>query len=170
MTTNKQTVINKDLPNKRLLIVREFDAPLEQVWRAWTESELLDMWWAPKPWKAETKTMDFREGGVWLYCMVGPDGTRSWCRVDFQSIVPNKSFIANDAFCDERGNVNSGFPVMHWKNEFIKTAYGTKVEIEITFNDVADLNKILELGFEEGFTAALINLDELFVEQMQSQL
>lgn len=72
--SNKQTTIAKDAANKKLIVVREFDAPLAEVWKAWTDSSILDQWWAPKPWKAKTKTMDFREGGTWLYSMVGPDG------------------------------------------------------------------------------------------------
>jgi len=161
MIAQKQTQVTKDLANKKVLVIREFDAPLDQVWEAWTQSELLDLWWAPKPWKAETKSMDFREGGTWLYCMVGPDGPGSWCRADFQTIIPHKSFTGLDAFCDESGNLNKDFPVMHWQVDFSKTGAGTKVRVEITYSSVADLEKILELGFEEGFTSALGNLDEL---------
>jgi uncharacterized protein YndB with AHSA1/START domain len=161
MILNKQTSVTKDLANKRLVIEREFDAPLEKVWDAWTQSHLLDLWWAPKPWKAETKTMDFREGGSWLYCMVGPDGPGSWCRADFKTIRPHKSFTAVDSFCDEKGNVDKNFPSMNWKNEFSQTGSVTKVQVVISFDSEADLNKILELGFEEGFTSALGNLDEL---------
>ena len=161
MTNNKQTNIAKDVANKKLVIVREFDAPLEQVWKAWTESNLLDKWWAPKPWKAKTKSMDFREGGLWLYSMVGPDGTESFCRADFKTIVANKTFSADDSFCDENGKDNPDLPHMHWKNVFSKTNTGTKVEVEITFGNVADLERILEMGFEAGFRAGLGNLDEL---------
>ena len=161
MIANTQAIVSKDLANKKIVVVREFDAPVEQVWKAWTESKILDSWWAPRPWKAKTKSMDFREGGRWLYAMVGPDGTETWCRVDYKKIVANKSFIAEDSFCDEAGNSNPDFPQMQWKNEFSKTAAGTKVEVEITFESEEDLNKILELGFEEGFTAALVNLDEV---------
>jgi len=57
----------KDLKNKRLTVSRAFNAPLELVWKAWTESEILDQWWAPKPYRAETKSMDFRKGGMWAY-------------------------------------------------------------------------------------------------------
>ena len=55
----------------------------------------------------------------------------------------------------------SRIPGMHWKNRFHKTREGTKVEVEITFAENADLEKIIEMGFEAGFTAALENLDEL---------
>lgn len=166
MTTSKQTTISKDLARRKLVVVREFDAPLEQVWKAWTEKDLLDQWWAPKPWKAETKTMDFKEGGTWLYCMVGPDGTKSWCRVDFKTIVQNKSFTIDEGFCDENGNFTSDLPRMHWKNEFSTSGSGTKVEVEITFSSEADLETIIKMGFEEGFTAAHGNLDELLAKEV----
>ena len=161
MIMQKQTQVTKDLANKKVVVVREFDAPLEQVWDAWTKSQLLDLWWAPKPWKAETKNMDFREGGAWLYCMVGPEGERHWCRVDYETIGAPRQFTCLDAFCDENGNLNKDFPVMHWMVEFSKINSGTKVSVEITFPSEAGLATILEMGFEEGFTAALGNLDEL---------
>jgi uncharacterized protein YndB with AHSA1/START domain len=159
--TRNQTTISKDVANKKIIVVREFDAPLENVWKAWTEKDILDTWWAPKPWRAQTKSLDFREGGTWFYSMVGPDGTESFCRVDFKKIVPNQSFVANDAFCDENGNITQDFPSMHWKNEFSSSDSGTKVEVEITFNSEEDMNKIIEMGFEEGFTAAHGNLDQV---------
>lgn len=160
MATN-ETVYTKDLVNKKINVVREFNAPVEKVWKAWTVSELLDQWWAPKPWKANTQVMDFREGGHWRYYMEGPDGTRHYCRADYQSIVPNRSYTGLDAFCDEQGTVNTEFPRMHWKVEFSKSGSGTKAEIEITFTTIEDLEKIIEMGFKEGFAMAHTNLDEL---------
>ena len=162
--SNKKTTISKDAANKKLIVVREFDAPLAEVWKAWTQKDILDMWWAPKPWKAKTKTMDFREGGHWLYSMVGPDGTESYCRVDYKTIVDNKSFVSEDAFCDENGNINNDIPGMHWKNEFTSTDTGTKVVVGVSFDSEADMEKIIEMGFEAGFTAAHGNLDELLVK------
>ncbi|MDB5010276.1 MAG: hypothetical protein JWQ06_1065 [Mucilaginibacter sp.] len=155
------TVISKDLENKSLQITREFNAPIGQVWKAWTESSLLDQWWAPKPWHTETKTMDFKEGGLWLYCMVGPNSERQWCRVDFEAITPQHAFTAVDNFCDEQGNSDKSFPNMRWLTEFKETATGSKVDVTITFDKEEDIAKIIEMGFETGFTMALSNLDEL---------
>ena len=59
--------VNKE--NNTINVKRVFAAALPLVWDAYTNSEILDQWWAPKPWKARTKTMDFREGGHWLYAM-----------------------------------------------------------------------------------------------------
>jgi uncharacterized protein YndB with AHSA1/START domain len=161
MESNNKTTIVKGADNKQLKINREFDGSLQAVWDAWTKSELLDQWWAPRPWKANTKSMDFREGGTWLYAMVGPDGTSAWCRADYQTIVPLASFTGLDAFCDADGNISTDFPRMHWQCEFGKTTNGTVVNVTITFDKEADLEKIIEMGFKEGFTAAHGNLDEL---------
>ncbi len=161
MTTKKEIVFSKDLSNKKITVIREFAASLENVWSAWTDPSLLDQWWAPKPWKAITKSMDFREGGYWLYCMTGPNGEKSWDRADFITIEPKNLFIVENYFCDEQGNKNSSMPTMHWKNQFHKTPEGAKVEVEITFAEIADFEKIIEMGFEQGFTAALENLDEI---------
>ena len=160
----KKTIFTKDLPNKKMFVTREFAGTLQDVWQAWTDHNLLDQWWAPKPWKAKTKTMDFREGGHWLYCMIGPDGTQSWGRADYKSIVPQKSFEGLDSFCDENGKQNTEFPIMFWKTVFSPVEGGTKVDIEITYSSQADLEKIAELGFQEGFTAAHENLDALLAK------
>jgi uncharacterized protein YndB with AHSA1/START domain len=151
-----------DKENKKINVEREFAAPVSKVWAAWTESQLLDQWWAPKPWKARTKAMDFSEGGYWLYAMVGPDGAVHWARADFKSITPLKGFSAVDAFCDENGNINQDFPQSNWKNEFMENADSTVVSIEITYEELSDLEMIVQMGFKEGFTAAMENLDELF--------
>ncbi len=164
MIANKAPKVTKDLANKRISFVREFDAPLEQVWHAWTEASILDLWWAPRPWKAITKTMDFREGGHWLYNMMGPDGTGQFCRVDFKKIVPNKSFSTVDSFCDENGKLNASFPQSNWNIEFIETSEGTTVKIDLSFASEADLQKILEMGFEQGFAMGLSNLEELLAK------
>jgi len=152
-------VIDKE--NKQLRVTREFAAPLSKVWAAYTQSELLDQWWAPKPWKANTKEMEFKDGGHWLYVMAGPEGEKHWCREDFQLIKPMKSFKAVDAFCDSSGKVNDEFPKSTWVIEFSEANDKTTVKIEMQCETVTDLEKYIEMGFREGFTAALGNLDEL---------
>lgn len=161
MITKHQLQFVKDLPNKKITVIRQFDAPVDQVWKAWTQSDLLEQWWAPKPYRAQTKRMDFKPGGQWLYAMVGPNDEKHWCKVEFTAINAQKSFEVLNMFCDENGNPNQEMPAMQWKNEFSATSDGTKVTITIEFDKREDLEKIIEMGFEEGFTAALGNLDEV---------
>lgn len=166
METTFKTEIIKDLKNKKVTIKREFDATVDLVWRTWTESKLLDQWWAPKPWVAKTKQLKFEEGGSWLYAMTGPDGTAVWCFVEFKSIRKNSRFQATSFFCDENGKKNAGFPTMHWDNVFIPEGTTTKLEVEISFTEEKDLQQIIQMGFEAGFTAALGNLDELLASKI----
>ena len=162
-TTEKimKTTITKDVTNNKMFITRGFAGTVEEVWNAWTDAKLLDQWWAPKPWKAKTKSMDFREGGRWVYAMIGPEGEKHWALAEYHKIVPQKSFEGLDAFADETGNINDEFPRMLWKVSFKASSEATKVEVEITYNSKADMEKIIETGFQEGFTAAHDNLDEL---------
>ncbi len=166
MESKTQTQIKKDLKNKRVSIQREFDAPVDMVWRAWTESALLDQWWAPRPWMAKTKSLKFKDGGSWLYAMTGPDGTAAWCNVEFSAIRPQKGFETTSSFCDENGKINPDFPVMHWKVDFKAIGSETLVDVEISFTQEADMEKIIAMGFEAGFTMALGNLDELLVKKL----
>ena len=160
-----QTVISKDAANKKLVVTRSFDAPRSLVWKAWTESSLLDQWWAPKPWKAETKSLELHTGGMWLYCMLGPDGTKSWSRVDFETVTPESSFTATVIFCDENGIVDESFPSMHWDVTFESTGESTSMTVTITFSAEADMKQLIEMGFEQGFTMGLGNLDELLAKE-----
>lgn len=152
-----------DKESSTIHIVREFDADLGLVWQAWTTPELLDQWWGPQPWRAETKTMDFREGGFWLYAMVGPEGEKHWSKSDFISIVKEKSFASKGAFSDENGTINTAFPQNVWENNFIPVDNKVKVDMLLTYNSLADLEKELEMGFKEGITIDFDQLDELLL-------
>ena len=156
-----KTIFTKDQVNKKMFVTREFAASLEKTWRAWTEPALLDQWWAPKPWKAETKTMDFKEGGKWHYCMVGPAGEKHWGIVKYTKVIVYKLFAGTDAFCDENEIVNNAMPGTDWKIEFHKTNTGTEVRVEMTFSTEQTMQTMIDMGFQQGFSMAHDNLDEL---------
>src|SRR4051812_10793475 len=105
MMLSKETIYTKDVANNKIKVIREFDAAVEKVWQAWTEPKILDLWWAPKPWKAVTQSMDFRNGGEWSYYMQGPEGERHYCKFYYETIDAGKSFAGKDAFVDDKGNL-----------------------------------------------------------------
>lgn len=164
MIDTQETRIVKDPSGKKLIVTRFFAAPLTKVWRAWTESRYLDEWWAPRPWKTQTKTMNFAPGGSWLYAMVGPANETHWCRTDYQAVEPEKRFTGVGAFCDENGRVTNEIPSMQWDIRFTSTGDGTTVNVHLSFDNEASLEKIVQMGFKEGFTAAHGNLDELLAK------
>lgn len=154
-------VVNKE--NKTITVKRAFDAERPLVWDAYTKSELLDQWWAPKPWKARTKTMDFKEGGYWLYAMVGPEGEEHWARADYKKIQAPSKFEVEDAFTDAEGNINRDMPQAKWEVSFSDKGDQTMVEIRIAYDDFSQLQATLDMGFKEGLAMGMENLDELLV-------
>jgi uncharacterized protein YndB with AHSA1/START domain len=92
--------------------------------------------------------------------MVGPDGSGSWCIENYKTIETRKRITNSVSFCDEQGNQNTDFPVMNWDKGFKATGNDTTVNIEITFDKEANMETIIKMGFQEGFTAGLDNLDD----------
>lgn len=158
---NFEFTVNKK--SNTVHVNREFAGELALVWDAYTKPEILDQWWAPKPWASKTKSMEFKEGGRRLYAMVGPKGEEHWALADFTSIWPKNNFKYLDAFCDPNGNINNEMPRSTWDLSFINNGNTTSVNIIIMHETLADLEKILEMGFKEGFTMALGNLDEILL-------
>src|SRR5690606_3101391 len=107
-----------DKENLSIKIERNFDAPVEMVWSAWTDAAILDQWWGPKPYHVETKSLDFSEGGQWLYAMVGPEGQRHWALRNYLKIAPPNRLTFRSMFCDENGNVAPGATGSTWVNTF----------------------------------------------------
>ena len=160
MAVTTEAQVKKDLANEKIIITRQYDFAPQQVWDAWTRSEMLDQWWAPNPWKAETKKFDFRVGGTWHYAMVGPNNEKHWGRLDYTKIDSPKSFDATDAFADENGVRSTEIPPTSWHVEFNKAGTGTELKVQVVGSKPGALQKILEMGFEEGFKAGLDNLED----------
>ncbi len=163
MSTGKTQVI-KNLKERSILVAREFNAPVEDVWRAFTDSGILDQWWGPAPWRAETKVMNFSVGGFWLYAMVSPENEKHWGRMNYLGIDYLKSYDAEDCFCDEDGNINPDLPTSKGKNVFTQTPTGTKVAFKLIYASEAHLQKIIEFGFEQGITICFEQLETLFTQ------
>lgn len=152
-------IVNKE--NNTISITREFDAGIELVWKAWTTADLLDQWWGPEPWRAETKILDFREGGFWLYAMVSPEGDKGWGRTNFISIVKEKFFSSKGGFSDENGVLNLELPQNLWENTFVPVDHKVRVHMLLTYDSLADLEKEIDMGFQEGMTIDFQQLDKL---------
>lgn len=163
MNSNLLFNFTVDKANNAIQVTREFSAAPDLVWQAWTTAELLDQWWAPKPYYVQTKTLQFTEGGQWHYAMISPEGDKHWCLADYKTIDPSKSYTSLDAFCDEAGNMNTEMPRTLWTNVFTANEGTTTVNITLQYQSLTDLEKVLAMGMQEGFTMALGNLDELLL-------
>ena len=155
------TTFDHDPTNHRITVTRRYLATRSRVWRAWTDADILDLWWGPKPWYTVTKSFDFSAGGHWLYCMTGPAGEEHWCKVTYRTIDPEDAFTARDSFCDANGHINTALPSNNWATRFIDHTAHTDVIVTIDFDSPEDMQTIVEMGFEQGFTAGLNQLQEM---------
>src|SRR5689334_7541987 len=103
-----------DKEAKKVFVDREFDADLSLVWDAFTKKEILDQWWAPKPYTSRTKIMNFEVGGRRFYAMVSPEGQEHWGVQQFTSISPKTNFKLLSSFAYENENINTQMPTSNW--------------------------------------------------------
>src|SRR5215813_8695824 len=158
-TVNKAT--------KTVSVIREFAAELSLVWDAFTKQEILDQWWAPKPWISKTKYMDFKVGGRRFYAMVTPEGQEHWSIQKYTSISPKTNFKMFNAFADK--DENPELPGSDWDFTFSEQNGTTKVSITIYNESLARMEKMIEMGFQEGFTMTLSYLENLLTTLSQRQ-
>lgn len=150
--------VNKE--NNTVNIKREFNADRELVWEAWTNPEILDQWWAPKPFQSKTKYMDFKVGGRRFYAMVSPEGEeKGWQIQDYTSISPKTNFKFLSAFADK--DETPHLPGSNWDLNFSELNGTTTVQISIYNESRERMEKMIEMGFKEGFTMTLNELDTL---------
>ncbi|MDJ1470810.1 SRPBCC family protein [Xanthocytophaga flava] len=145
-----------DKSTKSVFVTREFDAELSLVWDAFTKKEILDQWWAPKPWVSKTKSMEFKVGGRRFYAMVSPEGQESWQIQDYTSISPKTNFKYVSVFADK--DENPHLPGSNWDLNFSEQNGITKVSITIYNESLERMEQMIEMGFQGGFTMTLNEL------------
>jgi len=148
-----------DKESKTVFITREFSAGQSLVWDAFTKAEILDQWWAPKPFASKTKNMDFKVGGRRFYAMVSPEGHEMWAIQKYTSITPKTNFKFFNAFADK--DENPQLPGSDWDLNFSEQDGKTKVSISIYNESLERMEKMIEMGFKEGFTMTLNELTNL---------
>lgn len=148
-----------DKTTNTVLIDRDFNAELSLVWDAFTQQEILDQWWAPKPYESRTKIMEFKVGGRRFYAMVSPDGQEHWSLQQYTSITPKTNFKYTSVFADK--DENPFLPGSEWNLSFSEQDGITRVSISIYNESQERMEKMIEMGFKEGFTVTLNELGNL---------
>ncbi len=97
MTSNARAVVT--LPSDtQILITREFDAPRNLVYRAWTTPELIKRWWAGDRGEVTSAEVDLRPGGRWRYVMTANGGFEVAFHGEYQEIVPGERIVCTEVF------------------------------------------------------------------------
>jgi uncharacterized protein YndB with AHSA1/START domain len=165
MNSNLLFDFTVDKATKTVFINREFAADLSLLWDAYTKQEILDQWWAPKPWESKTKFMNFEVGGRRFYAMVSPEGQERWAVQKYTSISPKTNFKILNAFADK--DENPELPGSEWDLTFSEQNGKTKVSISIYNESLERMEQMIEMGFKEGFSLVLKNLEELLATTLK---
>lgn len=164
MTTDKMNVESK---GRELIIERVFDASPELMFEVWSSCEHLKHWWGPKEWPMVECTMDFQVGGVWHFCLRGPnEGDESWAIAVYKEIDKPKKIVYQDNFSDKDGNINEEMPGMLVTVEFHAHNGKTRVDSTTLFDTPETRKKVVEMGVVEGMSSSMERLDE-YLESVQ---
>ena len=161
MSSNLLCNFTVDKSTNTVLISKEFSAELSLVWDAFTRQEILDQWWAPKPFESKTKVMEFKVGGRRFYAMVSPEGQEMWQLQQYTAITPKTNFKFLSVFADK--DENPHLPGSDWDLNFNEVNGITKVSISIYNESLERMEKMIEMGFKEGFTLTLNELTDVLI-------
>jgi uncharacterized protein YndB with AHSA1/START domain len=157
--------LDLDSDARSIIGVREFDAPRELVFSAWTSPEHLAQWWGPTGFSTTTMSFDFRQGGIWRFVMHGPDGRDYQNRVTFVDIVPPERIVYRHGGGDDVEpvqfrttvlfEVSGGKTCITWRHDFPSAAERTRL--------------IKEYGADRGLVECMARLGE-YVQRSRQDL
>jgi uncharacterized protein YndB with AHSA1/START domain len=147
----QKTKINAEEGKQELFIIREFNLPLELLFKAYVEPELVEQWMGTKVLKLESK----KQGA---YCFETTDANGN---ILLQSNGVIHDFVLNQKITRTFEMENTPFPVQLEYLEFEKlTDYTSKLNMHVVYKSVADRDEILKLPFAFGINMAHNKLQE----------
>jgi uncharacterized protein YndB with AHSA1/START domain len=155
MTTAMQT---ERVGERELVITQHFDAPVELVWKAWTDPVAIAAWFGPHGFTTTVTTLDLRPGGVWHYCMHNEEYGDAWGKAVYVEVDPPRRLVYQDMFSDAEGNTNEEMPVTTVTITLAEQDGGTLFTSHALYAAGEDLAKVLEMGMEQGMAETLERL------------
>ncbi|MGA2969450.1 MAG: SRPBCC domain-containing protein [Acidimicrobiales bacterium] len=154
--------VSKDFQARTLTFSADFSAPIQRVWQLWEDPRQLERWWGPPTWPATFTQHELVEGGTMKYYMTGPEGvqSRGWWRMI--AVDPPHSLEFESGFSDETGAPSKDTPSMNMLVTLSEEPSGvTRMVVQSSYPTKAFMDKVMEMGMEEGMKGALSQIDGL---------
>jgi len=154
------TDVVKDVDALTLTITAEFDTDAERLWELWSDPRQLERWWSPPTHSSTFVEHELTVGARTTYFMTGPDGEKhhGWWRIE-EVEAPHRLRIRDDEVDEEGKPVDGGPTAM---TVTIAEADGTAtMSIQTHFSDRESMEQTIEMGFEQGLTETLNQIDPL---------
>ncbi len=156
--------ITRDLDARSLTITADFQAPVERVWQVYADPRQLERVWGPPTHPATVVEHNLTPGGRVTYFMTGPDGERYHGGWRVLEVDEPRRFSFEDFFADADFNPADELPVGRCEYRFEPAGNGTRATFVTTYDTVEALQKVLDMGVEEGATGAMGQIDALLAE------
>ena len=143
-----------------ILMVREFDAPRELVFKAYTTPEYVRRWWAGKRGNVTIAEIDLRVGGQWRYVMVADGGFEVAFHGEYQEIVPNEKLVNTEIF---EGAPEAGAAIVTCTFEDLDDGR-TKLSMLTAVGTKEIRDSIIGTGMESGAQEGLDILEQIAIE------
>jgi uncharacterized protein YndB with AHSA1/START domain len=143
---------------KEITVTRNFSFPRRKLFSTYMDRKSIPKWWGPKDFKTMVKKMDPRPGGIWRFIQRGPDGKEYAFTGVYHEIKPPKKIVMTFEFEGFRGHK------VHETVTFFENKGRTRMVVTDLFDDLKDLNGMLESGMEEGINESFDRLEEVVKE------
>ena len=143
--------------DEQILIVREFDAPVHLVWRAWTDPDLVRKWWHANRGEMTVVEIDLRVGGRWRFAMNTPEGHEVAFHGEYREVVPNERLVHTEVFEGAPEGAGEAIDII----TFTEVDGRTRVEniMQVPDREIRDM--IIATGMEAGLQDALALLEQV---------
>lgn len=142
-----------------LTLSRTLNAHLHNVWRAWSTAEHLEKWWTPAPVKTTVSKLDLAPGGAFDTIINMPDGTSHEAKGSFLNVVENRLIVFTDAL--HEGWIPSGSGFMTVFITLADRKDHTQYDVRIAHKSAEDRQRHLEMGFEQGWSQTISQLEQV---------
>jgi uncharacterized protein YndB with AHSA1/START domain len=153
--------VEKDFEGLSLVLVAEFDAPVERVWELWADPRQLEHWWGPPTHPATVGKYDLAAGGEVTYVMTGPEGDQSRGCWRVTSVDPPRSLEFTDGFANEDGTLAAGLPTAAVQVRLAEHDGGTRMRLSLVFDSGEDMLQWERWGAFEGLPRSVGQMDAL---------
>ncbi|MBT2534213.1 SRPBCC domain-containing protein [Arthrobacter sp. ISL-48] len=158
----------KNLEALSFTLIAEFDAGVERVWQIWEDPRQLERWWGPPTWPATFEQFDFQPGGKAGYYMTGPEGEKAggWWR--FTAIQAPSQLEFDDGFADDTGAPVEAMGTTHATVTLEDLGGRTRMTINSSFESEEQMEKMVEMGMQEGLKEAVSQIDTILAEHARA--
>ena len=163
------TSVRKDPEALTMTVTADLDATVERSWQLWADPRQLERWWGPPTYPATVVDHDLAVGGRVTYFMTGPEGDKVHGWWEVLAAEPPRRLEIKDGFADDSGTPNDSMPSMTMVVTLTeREGGGTLMAIETRFPSLEAMEQLMSMGMEEGFAAALGQIDEILAEHVRS--